>query len=73
MTVSRMYRTRRLKAFLLSLLQVAIGAIVVSFVTASAVAVYTTAELDWLLHDEPDTSGVPTYVIQVERKAEAHE
>lgn len=67
MSFSRMRRTRTLKAWVGIIAHVALTAFVMGLSTAAAITVYSLADLEWLFGKEPDTSGAPTYVIQVKR------
>lgn len=67
MSFSRMRRTRKIKAWVGIIAHTLFAAFVVGLSTTAAITVYSLADLQWLFGEEPDTSGSPTYVIQVKR------
>lgn len=73
MSFSRMRRTRTIKAWVGIIAHAVFTAFVIGLSTSTAITVYSLADLEWLFGKEPDTSGTPTYVIQVKRYGDEHE
>ena len=73
MSFSRMRRTRKIKAWVGIIAHTLFAAFVVGLSTTATITVYSLADLQWLFGEEPDTSGSPTYVIQVKHYGDENE